>query len=159
MDEILTLARYGRLRDGDRFVGLWVELMVAARQASDGRRIVKSFFRGDVARAVDTAGQQVVADELRDAARLYFASCLTDPQYTSTMFGMKRLPDEEIRGKIANETASALATLAASGTVDGAASALPGALIDGYVDALGPDSEADLRAAAARHPAAARYLQ
>ncbi|AQP45609.1 DUF6553 family protein [Tessaracoccus flavus] len=142
----LRLARHGKNDDGDRFVGLWVEVMVAGRQGSDARRVVKHFFRGDVAAALDSAGPGAFAVELRDAARIYVASCLTDPQYTSTMFGMKRLADDDVRAKIANETARALSALGVGQEPSGA-ELLPVALVGGYRDALGPGSEEALRAA------------
>ena len=153
----LCNSRYGR-NNGDRFVGLWVELFVAARQRGDARRILKGFFKGDVARAVEQAGSPAVIEQLHDAARIYVDSCLTDPQYSSTLFGMKRLPQEELRGKLANETAAVLGLLAQA-PLEGPAASVPDALVGGYFAALGPDAEEDLRAALEKHPAGARFLR
>lgn len=158
MTDALHLARFGRKNDGDRFVGLWVELFVSARQQGNAVRAVKRFFKGDVARAVDAVGIDAVAAGLRDAARIYFETCLTDPQYSSTLFGMKRLPQEEVTGKMAVETALVLGLLAHAG-LEGPARHLPSALIGGYTDALGPAAEADLRAALETRPAGAVFLR
>ena len=155
MEDALTTARYGPKRRGDLFVGFWVGLMVAARNANDARRLVLDFFRGhDVATAVEAAGVDAVGEELRDASRLYFASCLTDPQYGSSLFGMKRMDPTEVRGKIANEAASALGVLADSRALDGPAAVLPEALVGGYVDAMGGDAE--LLSALPKHPSGAQ---
>ncbi len=109
----LERARFGRrLGTGDRFVGFWLELAVAGRNASLGgdrrnvARTIRAFFKGTRA-AVDEAGVDALHAELRDAAQLYWGSCLTDPQYSSTLFGLKRLDDAELRGKIALEYAQA----------------------------------------------------
>lgn len=157
MNDALHLARYGKKNDGDRFVGLWVELFVSARQQGNAVRAVKRFFKGDVARAVESAGVDDVATALRDAARVYFETCLTDPQYSSTLFGMKRLPQEEVHGKMAVETALLLGLLAHAG-LEGPSETVPGALIGGYADALGPDAVTDLRAALETRPAGAVFL-
>ena len=128
----LERARFGRrLGTGDRFVGFWLELAVAGRNASLGgdRRNVARTIRGfvkDTRAAVDEAGVAALHAELRDAAQLYWGSCLTDPQYSSTLFGLKRLDDAELRGKIALEFAQAARLMIDSGALDGPAADLPG---------------------------------
>ncbi|MDO5735939.1 MAG: hypothetical protein Q4P15_05645, partial [Propionibacteriaceae bacterium] len=88
----LATARYGRNHDGDRFVGFWLELMVEARQGSlravtmRTRRLLTRFWSGkDVQAALAAVGDGPFNDQLRDAAEVYFVSCLTDPQYSSGM--------------------------------------------------------------------------
>lgn len=148
----LQRARYAK-NGGDRFLGLWVNLLADARQHADARRTIVRFFKDRaVAAALGSAGEDAVVAHLRDAARLYFATSLTDPQYTSTLLGLKRLPIEEVHGKAAIEVVDTLMALEASKAIDGPAARLPQALVSGFVEALGPDGVAPLRGALAKKP-------
>lgn len=151
----LERARFGRrLGTGDRFVGFWLELAVAGRNASLGgdrrnvARTIRAFFKGTRA-AVDEAGVDALHAELRDAAQLYWGSCLTDPQYSSTLFGLKRLDDAELRGKIALEYAQAARLMVDSGALLGPAADLPGLYLDGLLLAA-PGLQDQVRAVVSR---------
>lgn len=151
----LDLARHGN-GNGDKFLGLWVALMVMARNGSDTRRTIVEFVSDrDVVAAVDAVGEGPVLEQLRDAAAVYFTTCLTDPQYSSTMFGMKRLSVDQIHAKAADEAAHTLRMMLDSQALDGVAAGLPDALVGGFLDALAPQGEQPLRAALAKHPALA----
>ena len=158
LDPRLEQARYGSEHSGDRFVGFWLDLFVAARNRRHARREITGLLGEDAGAAIEALGPEPVLAELRDAARVYVNSCLGDPSFGTTLFGFKRLGENEVRGRLATETVAALEVLAASG-LGGPAAALPDALIGGYRDALGPDSIDALRAAASQSPAVASFLQ
>lgn len=155
----LELARFGARRgQGDKFVGFWLELAIEARNyprvrdARAARRVVERFYRG-IGAAIEEAGVEALNSELRDASGLYWNSCLTDSQYSSTLFGMKRLSVEELRGKAANEAAELIGLLADTGVLSGPSAGLPGLVVDGFLTAF-PEASAELRAAVERRPSA-----
>lgn len=162
----LELARYGKKHSGDRFVGFWLALVIEGRQyglrsdVRQTRRIVEKFFRGaDVRTALGTAGQDALFEELRDAARVYFESCLVDPQYSSTLWRTNRIEPEKLRGKMARDTAVTLAILCDSGVLTGIATTLPVLLTDGLLRALAPHGADELGRAVARSDSAIRALE
>lgn len=160
----LELARYGGARGKqDKFLGFWLHLVVDSRQHSDPRslaKIVKRFFEGrEVAAAVASAGAPAVQAELTDAARLFFESSLNDSQYSSSLFGLKRLTPDAVRAKAAGDAARLVALLARSGTLDGPAEPLPRLFVDGYLAAMAPHGAHELREAVEHHPAAAAIIR
>lgn len=135
----LTRARYRMPGGGDKFVGLWLEVMVTIRNDQSPQRIINSFYADpDLRAAVATVGQDLVDDQLRDAARRYFVSCLDDPSYTTGLFGLQRLKPELVLAKMASEVSLATTILAELGE---SAAALPRLLAEGYQAALGPDAD------------------
>ena len=149
----LDRARYGKPGKSrpDKFVGLWVHRLAASRQGADARRVITDFFTSrDVAAAIAESGEEAVGQQLTHAAGAYFATCLRDPQYSSTMLGLKRLPIDEVRGKVANEAVATLATIDDSRSAVGPAAVLPSALIAGYREALGETGEQPLQGALAK---------
>lgn len=157
LDPVLRRARFGKRDDGDRFVGLWLALVVAARQQrltpslAGARRTIEDFFRGrEVQAAVEVAGPDALQEQLRDAAAIYFQSCITDPNYSSVIWGMNRLQPDQLRAKAAKDAAATLAAIVESRAA-GPAEALPGLLVLGFVDVFGEPGRAALRVAAARH--------
>lgn len=156
----LERARYGPRRGtGDRFVGFWLELAIEARNYSRGRdaraarRVVERLYRG-AHQAIEESGASALDDELRDASAIYWTSCLTDPQYSSTLFGMKRLTGEELRGKAANEAAELVLLLVDTGARPARAAILPELVIDGFLTAF-PEATPELRSALLKRPRAA----
>ncbi len=162
----LDVARYGAKHDGDRFVGFWLALLIQARHggvqpaAVRTRRILDRFWSGRELRiALEAVGDAVVNDHLRDAAAVYFTSCLTDPQYSSTMWRMNRIEPEKLRDKMALEAANTLALLADSAALGGWAGRLPTLLTDGFLEALAPQGAKELAEAVARNPSAQRAME
>ncbi|MFT3888117.1 MAG: hypothetical protein QM713_08155 [Arachnia sp.] len=141
---------------GDRFLGLWLNLTVEGRAAGKGadgrgaRRVIDRFLR-EHATTIGTVGEDAFFDELRDASERYWTTCLDDTSYGTTMFGLKRLPKDELSGKMANDAASALAVIVNAKSKAQGAERLPRALIDGYLAAL-PHAHQDLRGALAKRP-------
>ena len=162
----LETARYGPKGDGDRFVGLWLALVMQGRQrgsistARQTRRILDRFYAGrEVRAAVASLGQPVVDDQLRQAAAVYFHSCLVDPQYSNTLWRMNRIEPTKLRVRMAGDTADTLAIMAASGGLTGAARRLPALLIDGFLDTLAPEGAEELSRAIARNELARRAME
>lgn len=162
----LEVARYGKSHDGDRFVGFWLALVMEARQGRmrsvdrQARRILTRFWSGhDVQTARAAAGAQAINDQLRDAAQIYFMSCLTDPQYSSTMWRTSRIEPEKLWTKMARDAADTLAMLADSGGLVGDAAQLPTLLTDGFLEALAPHGAGELGDAVAGNPSAVRALE
>lgn len=162
----LVLARYGKGNDGDRFVGFWLELMVEARHGHlravtmRAHRLLNRFWSGkDVQAALAAVGDDLFNDQLRDAAEIYFASCLTDPQYSSGMWRMNRIEPDKLRDKMARDTANGLALLADSGGLVGRGLRLPELLTDGLLRALAPQGAEELAGAIAQNPSAMRAME
>lgn len=162
----LERARYTAMRQGDRFVGLWLALVMEARQrrsrsvARQARRILERFWAGrDVQIALHTVGIESFNNQLRDAAHAYFMTCLDDRQYSSTMWRTSRVEPEKLREKMARDTANTLALLADSGGLVGVATHLPALLTDGFLKAVSPQGAEELAEAVARIPAAVRALE
>lgn len=152
----LQLARFGRDGKADRFIGFWLEMAVEGRQAKvrlNQRRVHKSlekFFADQTMRAATSAaGPDAVAGQLREAAAAYFTSCLTDPSYSTLVWGMSRLTPEQVRGKAARDAVDVLAVLAATGP-EGQAADLPGIWVGAFEDIFGEPGLADLRAVMAK---------
>lgn len=161
LDPHLEVARYGRKHDGDRFVGFWLALVVEGRQnrvrldVRQTRRVVERFFSGrDVRAAVASAGAEAVEDQLRDAAAVYFNSCLTDPQYANTLWRMNRIEPGKLRDKMARDAVNALALMSDAGVLQGAARHLPILLTDGFLRAVAPHGAQELGDAVAKNPSA-----
>lgn len=166
MHPALELARYGKKHNGDRFVGFWLALVIEGRQyglrsdVRQTRRIVEKFFLGkDVKAALGSAGQDALFEELRDAARVYYGSCLVDPQYSSTLWRTNRIEPEKLRNKMARDTAVTLAVLADSGVLKGIARTLPVLLTDGLLRTLAPHGADELGRAVARSGSAVRAME
>ncbi len=162
----MELARYGRKHDGDRFVGFWLALVIEGRQyglrsdTRQTRRIVDRFFAGrEVAAALETVGAETLYEQLREAASVYYVSCLTDPQYSSTLWRTNRIEPERLRIKMARDTANALALLADSGVLVGMARPLPTLLTDGLLKSLAPHGAEELGSAVAQIPSAVRAME
>ncbi len=166
LDPHLEVARYGKKHDGDRFVGFWLALVIEGRQyrlrpdIRQTRRVIERFFSGrEIQAAVASAGEEAVNDQLRDAAAVYFDSCLTDPQYANTMWRMNRIEPEKLRDKMARDAANALALMADAGVLEGAARRLPALLTDGFLRAVAPHGADELGAAVAGNPSARRAME
>lgn len=162
----LEAARYGPKRDGDRFVGLWLNLAIEARHerlrpvSVRTRRLLERFWSGrEVQAALAAVGTRAFNEQLRDAAEVYFTSCLTDPQYSSTMWRMNRIEPDKLRDRMARDTANMMALLADSGALTGEASQLPALLTDGLLRVLAPHGAEELAAAVARNPSAVRAME
>ncbi|MBB1510308.1 DUF6553 family protein [Tessaracoccus sp. MC1756] len=153
MHPAVALARYGKRRTGDLFVGLWLGMIVEAQQMrpslSNVKRQVEKFESGqDLRRAVEEAGGAAVDAELADAARVYFASALEDASYTSTLLKMRRLSGTQVRDKAAHEVLR---------TADLILEARLGEryvplLVRGFLAGLAPHGARELREALADHP-------
>ena len=161
----LELVRYGKKHDGDRFVGFWLLLATQARRllgrpdARQTRRSVEQFFASrEMKRAIESAGLVAVHEQLLDAAAVYFGTCLTDSQYSTTMWRTNRLEPEKLRGKMAKDTADILGLLEDSGALHGAAQQLPAILTDALLRSLAPHGAEELSRAVAGNPSAARAL-
>src|SRR5690606_23870700 len=145
----------------DRFLAFWIEILTEGRQSRIQvagprvRKAIQRFLRdADVAAARAASGDEAVLAELEDAATLYFATCLTDQQYTSTLFRSKRLEPSQVEAKAATDAASALGGLGDSGALDDFTSRLPAALARGFLAALPAGGDEALRAAIARNRSA-----
>lgn len=165
LDPTLRRARFGKNDDGDRFVGLWLQVMVEGRQSRlspslvGARRLLEGFFRGRAVRAaIDAVGDEAVYAQLRDAADTYFQTCITDPTYSSLIWGMSRLDPDQLRAKAAKDAVAALGVIVES-RASGRAERLPGLLIDGFVEVFGEPGRAALQATATAKPAVARLLE
>ncbi len=162
----LDRARYGKNHDGDRFVGFWLQLVTQARQhhgrsdTRQARRIMDRFWtRPDIRRALESVGLPAVKEQLLDAAAVYHGTCLTDPQYSSTMWRTNRIEPEKLRAKMARETADTLALMADSQGLSGMSRQLPTLLTDGLLQALAPHGAEELSRAVAANPSAVRALE
>lgn len=159
----LDRARYGtKPRRGDHFLGFWLTLVIEGRgygRLSDARRARKTIekFVRDTEPALAEAGPEAYFGALRDAARIYFETTLTDPAYSSTMFGLKRLSLDELRAKIATEAASTLSVTVDSHLETNTARQLPQLWVEGYLEAL-PEGAGSLRAALAKRQSAAEAV-
>ncbi|MHA6523292.1 DUF6553 family protein [Tessaracoccus sp. G1721] len=157
----LRVARYGKHDDGDRFLGFLLSLMIDARQhrltpsLTRMRRTIEAFYSGrDVKAAREAVGQETIDAQLRDAAAVYFQTCLTDPQYSSVVWGMNRLQPEQLRAKAAKDAAGTLEAVVGS-RATGPAEALPGLFVDGFIEVFGDPGREALRDAAAKKPSLA----
>lgn len=166
LDPHLELARYGRKHDGDRFVGFWLALVIEGKQyglrsdARQTRRIMDRFFSGrEVRAALEAVGVDALHEQLRDAATVYYNSCLTDPHYSSTLWRTNRIEPEKLRNKMARDTATTLALLADSNGLVGVARTLPVLLTDGLLRALAPHGAEELGRAVAQNPSAVRAME
>lgn len=153
MHPALALARYGKRRTADLFVGFWLALIVEAQQMRPNVRGAARHaekFLGDrsLRAAVDEAGQGAVDAELADAARVYYASGLEDSSYTSGLMRMKRLTGQQVREKAAGDVAKTSALILEAGLDE----RLIELLVHGYLEALAPHGARELRDAAQRHP-------
>ena len=164
--DVLMRARYGANNDGDRFVGFWLALSTRAGQntgrsdAQACRRTIEQFWKArDVRAAVESAGLSGVNAELLDAAVVYFGTCLTDSQYSSTMWRTKRLEPEKLRSKMAKDTVDILALLEDSGVLRESTQGLPAILTDALLKTLAPHGAEALSRAVAENPSAARALR
>ncbi len=152
----LARARYMK-GGGDRFLGFWLGLAIEGRAAGsaagdrNARRAIDTFLR-EHAQVIDAVGEETFLDELRDAAERYWTTCLDDSSYGSSLFGLRRLPKEEIAGKMANEAAAVLTVIVGARSTATGADRLPGTLIAGYLGAV-PHGQPTLRAALTRRPA------
>ncbi len=162
----LERARYGKNHDGDRFVGFWLELITQARQyrgradARQARRTLERFWaRPEVRRAVESVGVSAVHEQLLDAAAVYYSTCLTDPQYSSTLWRTNRIEPQKLRMKMAKETAGTLALMADSEGLTGTSQILPTLLTDGLLQTLAPYGAEELGRAVAGDPSAVRALE
>ena len=165
-DAALERARYGKKHDGDRFVGFWLALVMEGRQYGvrpnfrQTRKVVEHFLMGrDMQAATASAGQEAVNDQLRDGARVYFASCLTDPQYSNTLWRTNRIEPVKLRSKMARDAANTLALLADSDVLVAVAAQLPTLLTEGFLGALAPAGAEELSAAVAANPSAVRAME
>ena len=156
LDPTLRRARYGKRDDGDRFLGFWLTILVHARQdrltpsLTQVRRAVEGFYAGrEVRAAVAAVGLPAVQDQLRDAAAVYFQTCLTDPQYSSVVWGMNRLQPDQLRAKAAKDAASALAALVEC-RAGSPAEELPPLFVDGFLEVFGEPGRDALRPALAK---------
>lgn len=151
----LDRARYGSTPGkADHFLGFWLNLVIEGRgyvRASDARRVRKTIdkFVADTAAAHSDAGPDAYFGALREAARLYFGTTLTDPAYSSTLFGLKRISNDELRNKIASEAASTLQVIVEANAATETAQRLPGLWIEAYLEAM-PDAGDALRGAIAK---------
>ncbi len=109
--------------------------------------------------ATASAGQEAVNEQLRDGAQVYFASCLTDPQYSNTLWRTNRIEPVKLRSKMARDTANTLALLADSGVLEGVARQLPSLLTEGFLGALAPAGAEELGAAVSANPSAVRAME
>ena len=156
----LERARYGTKKaKADHFLGLWLTILTEARgytRAADARRTRRTIdaFVRDTASALAEAGPDAYFDALRDAARIYFDTTLTDPTYSSILFGLKRLSPDELRGKTANEVAVSVAIMVDSNLETDTARQLPRLWVEGYLEAI-PNGADALRRALAKRPSAA----
>lgn len=96
---------------GDRFVALFLELAIDAQgrgraDAARAARRIKSFFARPATAEALAADPGAFLAQLTDGARLYFDSCLSDAQYGSTMFGLKRMTAGQVRTKIERDRAA-----------------------------------------------------
>lgn len=164
MDELhpeLRRARFGDKPDQDHFLAFWLRLMTDQRLGGSPKRVQRSMsglFRGKTVRgALDAVGEGPVLEQLADAARRYVETCLSDPRYRTTLFGMKHLDDAELRAKTAGDVVTMLDALA-SVPAEGPVAGLPAALIDGALAAM-PGAEEALRDAARGHSGAADLLE
>lgn len=165
LDPTIVRARHGRKGDIDRFVGLWLSLMVSGRQprgrriSSQVRRDVEGFFSNrDVRAAIDAAGEEAVLEQLADAANRFWGTCLTDPQYSSAVLGMSRMEPKRIQTRAARDLVGALAVMHDSGAAKGLAAQLPRLLIDAYLQTFGEGSAEALRSAASKSTSAMQML-
>ncbi|MDO5092440.1 MAG: hypothetical protein Q4D79_03300 [Propionibacteriaceae bacterium] len=144
---------------GDRFLALFLMLSMEGRRLPQRaaerqvRELIAEFFAWP---SVRDASPDAVAEELTDAAASYFQTCLTDNQYTSAMFGLRRLNAQEVRGKIARDFATTVAAVVASGTADGIGAPLLPALLAGLRQALGDGADELARTAVAKDRAASQ---
>lgn len=154
----LDLARYGKTGKANHFLGFWLSLIVEARghvTAADTRRIHKSItrFLKDTAPAAEAAGIAAFHAELLEAAALYWETTQTDPSYSSTLFGLKRISPEELDAKVAAEAARTVSMLADINVADETARQLPRLLIEAMLRVM-PKARDGVRAAVAKRPAA-----
>lgn len=162
----MEIARYGKRHDGDRFVGFWLALVIEGRQyglrsdTRQTRRIVDRFFKGrEVVAALDAVGSDALYEQLRDAARVYYASCLTDPHYSSTLWRTNRIEPERLRQKMARDTANTLGLLSDSRVLVGLARPLPVLLTDGLLRSLAPHGAEELGRAVSQNPSAVHAME
>lgn len=147
-------ARRGPKGTVDSFLAFWLGVLADGRQAkfevsrTRARRSVEKFLgSADVQTARRELGDEALAAELRDAAELYFTTCLTDIAYTSTLFRTKRMESQQVVGKAAQEAAAAVGVLLDSGGKDPFTARLPQLLLAGWVTAIGQDHVGMLRGA------------
>lgn len=157
----LEQARFGaRGAEADHFLGFWLRLLLDLRMhASTQRRqqFLDDFLRAPaLLTAIETEGDEAVNAALTDGARTYFTTCLNDPKYRTSWFGLKSLSENELHAKVAADAAGILEALAGL-SLTGWGSALPRMLVDGALAAM-PGCEANLRAAAVQFPGALRLL-
>lgn len=153
MHPTLALARYGKRRKTDAFLGFWLAIIVEAQQMRPNQRTVRKhiekFHAGrDVRTALDEVGRASFDAELQDAARIYYASGLEDSSYTSTLMRMKRLSAGQVREKAAMEVVRTAAFILDARLEP----TLIRLLVTGYLQALAPHGPRELREAMERYP-------
>ncbi|NHB85294.1 hypothetical protein G7085_13430 [Tessaracoccus sp. HDW20] len=151
----LDRARYGRkATKADHFLGFWLALVIEGRgfDARRARRTIDKFVK-ETAPALAEAGPTDYFNAMRDAAILYFETTLNDPGYASTLFGLKRISNEELHGKIANEAAAAISVMVDSNLETNTARQLPRLWLEAYLQVLPGDVQM-MRAALAKRRSA-----
>lgn len=115
-------ARYRRQRHAgypaDLFLGCWADLLILKAKSGwripvkkIGRHLNAFFRRAELSEAMQDAGAEAdryLQAELDDSILLYFRSCRTDSRYTTNLFGMLKLKDEQVAAKSAAEAVDGL---------------------------------------------------
>ncbi len=99
---------------GDTFMAFWVNMNLegVTRSGRSARKkiekdINKFLNRPDLLAAMAEVGDQadrLLFDELQDAIFRYFSTCQTDRQYTTYLFNLKKLTDDQVSAKTASQT-------------------------------------------------------
>lgn len=161
----MELARRGPRGKVDTFLAFWLGMLADGRQAKfessrvRTRRAIDAFLAGRAVQAArEELGDDALAAELRDAAELYFRTCLTDVSYTTSMFRTKRLTDDELVAKAAKEAVGAMAVILESGARDPFAGRLPLALAHGFLEVMPGTGPTALRTALGAHRTTAHLV-
>lgn len=97
----------------DQLIGLWTLLLFHGRNSQgifSRRRAVKDvnqfWQKNGFERVLTAAGsqaQQLLYDQLYDAARIYYQACKEDPHYGTKLFNLMKLKPDQTAGKTASE--------------------------------------------------------
>jgi len=120
--QLFWRARYQPVKHSDRpadtFLGLWANLLLdsSARRLSFPKKQIRKnlsrvFEHPQLIEALSAAGPEgagMLLEELKDSARLYFTTCRMDSNYSSLLFNMIKMKDDQVADKAARSTAKGI---------------------------------------------------
>lgn len=100
-------------RKGDMFVAQWLNLKIVVGQSRSARNIKKienelnNFYTQSELQTMlsenSKIAKKVIFEEIKDAATIYQQACSEDSHYTTRLFGLMKMKEDEIANKAGDE--------------------------------------------------------